>query len=179
MLVKEKQTKVFDALKDKFGLTNVMQTPKITKVVVSVGTGKIQDKNKIEIVKDRLAKITGQVPSPRPAKKSIATFKVRAGDTVGYQVTLRGERMNSFLDKLIDVALPRTRDFRGLKRSSIDEMGNYTFGIKEHSVFPEASNEDVRDVFSMAVTIVTNTNDPEQTLALLEHHNFPLVKEEK
>ena len=105
----------YGALKTDFGYTNVMQAPKVEKVVVSVGTGRVQDKAKIALIQDRLAQITGQKPSPRPAKQSIASFKLREGDIIGYQITLRGARMMHFLDKLINLALPQTRDFRGLK----------------------------------------------------------------
>ena len=115
----------------------------------------VQDKAKLALIQDRLAKITGQKVSLRPAKQSIASFKLRAGDIVGYQVTLRGERMIHFLDKLIHLALPQTRDFRGLKVSAIDEMGNYTIGIKENTIFPECGDDELKDVFSLAITIVT------------------------
>jgi len=176
--MKEKLQSVFEALKDTFSYKNVMQSPRITKVVVSTGTGKIDDKKKIELIQDRLAKITGQKPSPRPAKQSIATFKLREGDIIGYQVTLRGERMNDFLDKLIHVALPNTRDFRGLKVTAIDEMGNYTLGIKEHTIFPETSDEEIRDVFGFAVTLVTTAKTKEEAEALLRHMGLPLQKVE-
>ena len=114
--VKEKFSTTYDALKDTFGYTNVNQAPRIEKVVVSTGTGKIDDKQKLALIENRLAVITGQKPSPRPAKKSIASFKLREGDIIGYQVTLRGARMEHFLDKLVHIALPQTRDFRGIKQ---------------------------------------------------------------
>lgn len=175
--VKKKNT--FEALKDKFSLLNVMQTPKIGKMIVSVGIGSITDKNKRKLIEDRLMKITGQKPVGAKAKKSIATFKLREGDVVGYQITLRGKRMESFLDKLIHIALPRTKDFRGISSNAIDDMGNYTLGIKEHTIFPETSDEDVRDIFGMAITIVTNTSKKEETRALLEHLGFPFKKDEE
>ena len=146
---------------------------------MSVGVGSTKDKRKIETVIDRLTKITGQKPSARPAKKSIATFKLREGDIVGYQVTLRGPCMYDFLDKFIHIALPRTRDFRGIKRTSIDEMGNISIGIKEHTIFPETSDEELRDVFGFNVTIATSTHGKEETEALLEGVGFPLRKEEE
>jgi len=177
-LLKEKQNKAIDALKADFGYTNKMQSPRIEKVLVSVGIGSVKDKKKIELIEDRLSKITGQKPSARPAKKSIAAFKLREGDIVGYQVTLRGKRMDMFLDKLVHVALPRTRDFRGLKRTSVDEMGNCTIGIKEHTIFPETSDEDIKDVFGLATTIVTSSDNRKETLAFLEHLGFPFRKEE-
>jgi large subunit ribosomal protein L5 len=165
---------VFESLKGDFGYTNVMQAPKIEKVVVSVGTGRVQDKAKIALIQDRLAQITGQKASARPAKQSIASFKLREGDIIGYQITLRGKRMVSFVDKLIHLALPQTRDFRGLKASSIDEMGNYTLGIKEHTVFPECADEELKDVFSFAVTIVTTAKTKKEAEAFLRHIGLPL-----
>lgn len=169
----------FEALKSKLGYTNVMQTPKITKIVVSVGTGKVQDKQRLALIQDRLARITGQKASPRPAKKSIASFKLREGDIIGYQVTLRGARMQDFLFKLINLALPQTRDFRGLRTTSFDEMGNYTIGIKEHTIFPETADEDLKDVFGFAITIVTTAKTKEEAEALLRHVGLPLQTEEK
>lgn len=176
------QTRVknaFDSLKGEFGYKNVMQAPRVEKVVVSVGTGRVQDKARIALIQDRLARITGQKPAPRPAKKSIASFKLREGDIIGYQVTLRGARMNHFLDKLINLALPRTRDFRGLKVTAIDEMGNYTLGIKDHTVFPECGEEELKDVFSLAITIVTTASERKEAEAFLRHLGMPLVKEEE
>jgi large subunit ribosomal protein L5 len=167
----------FDALKGEFGYTNLHQAPTITKVVVSVGTGRVDDKQKIQLIQDRLATITGQKASPRPAKQSIASFKLREGDIIGYQVTLRGERMVHFLDKLIHIALPQTRDFRGLKTTSVDDMGNYTIGIKEHTIFPETADEELKDVFGMSVTLVTTASDKKEAIALLRHIGLPLKKE--
>lgn len=176
MLV-EKQNKVFGALKGAFGYTNPLETPCIEKVVVSTGIGKVQDKNKIKLIQERLAKITGQKTAARPAKKSIAAFKLREGDVIGYQVTLRGKRMNDFLDRLINIALPRTRDFRGLRVSSIDEMGNCTIGVLEHTIFPETADEDLKDVFGFAITIVTTAKTKKEAEALLRHLGFPFQKE--
>jgi large subunit ribosomal protein L5 len=175
---KARVAKAFDALKGEFAYTNVMQAPKIEKVVVSVGTGRVQDKARIALIQDRLAVITGQKASPRPAKQSIASFKLREGDIIGYQVTLRGARMIAFLDKLIHLSLPQTRDFRGLKVSSIDEMGNYTIGIKESTIFPECGDEEIRDVFSLAITIVTTAKDKKEAEAFLRHIGLPLQKVE-
>jgi large subunit ribosomal protein L5 len=159
------------------GWTNVMQTPKVAKVVVSVGVGKMaKDKNKVELVAERLGRITGQKPVVRGAKKAIATYKTRIGDKVGYQVTLRGKRAEDFLNRLIHVALPRTKDFKGISASSVDDMGNYTLGIKEHSVFPETADEDIRDVFGMAVTVVTTAKSKAEAKAYLSHLGFPFKK---
>lgn len=170
------QAEAYEALKTKLGLKNPMQTPKITKVVVSSGTGSIKDKKKVEIVMDRLSRITGQKPAVRNSKKSIASFKVREGEPVGYQITLRGPRMLDFIDRLINVALPRTKDFRGISRTGIDEMGNYSFGIRENTIFPESSDEDLKDVFGMAITVVTSSKDPKHTEAYLEYLGFPFKK---
>lgn len=175
--LKEKLDGTFEALKGTLGYTNPMQTPRLEKVVVSIGIGKIDDKARKQAIFDRLAKITGQKPSPRPAKQSIASFKLREGDIIGYQVTLRGERMHHFFDKLVHIALPQTRDFRGLKATAIDEMGNITLGIKEHTIFPETRDEDIRDVFSLAITIVTTAKTKAEAEAFLRHIGLPLQKE--
>lgn len=174
--VKEKQTNIFRLLKDKFGYKNAMQAPRVLRVVVNVGVGSIKDKTKAEIIPDRLMKITGQKPSQRGAKKSIATFKVRHGDIIGYMVTLRGARMNTFIDKLINVVLPRTRDFKGISRSAIDDMGNLTIGIKEHTIFPETSDEELKNVFGMSISFVTNTNDKKAAEEFFEHLGVPFHK---
>jgi large subunit ribosomal protein L5 len=176
--IKEKQNKVFDSLKSAFNYKNRMQAPKLVKAVVSTGIGSIKDKNKIKVIEDRLTKITGQKPVPRGAKKSIASYKTRQGDIIGYQVTLRGKRMRDFLDKLISIALPRTRDFRGLNIKGIDEIGNFTIGVKEHIVFPETADEDLKDVFGLAITVVTTAKNKKEAQALLKELGFPLKKEE-
>jgi len=173
--VKEKEKKMFELKKDAFGYTNIFMAPRVVKIVVNAGTGSTKDKNKIEVIQDRLAKITGQKSSPRIAKKSIATFKLREGETVGFATTLRGNRMYNFLDKLINVAIPRMRDFKGLSRTSIDGMGNYTIGIKEHSIFPETADEDLRDVFGFNITIVTSAKTREEAEALLEQIGLPFA----
>lgn len=172
----ERQKSAFDTLKPSFGYTNRMQTPKITKVVISTGIGKVADPKQVELIQDRLARITGQKPAARGAKKSVASFKVRQGDVIGYQITLRGERMRDFFDKLVHIALPRTRDFRGLKPSAIDEIGNLTLGITEHTIFPETSDEEQRSVFGFAVTIVTTAKDRKEAEAYLRHMGVPLKK---
>ena len=177
--IREKQNKAFEALKGTLGLKNKMQTPKITKVVLNVGTGSFKDKNKNKIVDDRLAKVTGQKAVLKVAKKSVATFKVRQGDPVGYQVTLRGQRMFDFLDKLVYIALPRTKDFRGLSALAIDNMGNYTLAIKDNSVFPETADEELKDVFGMGITVVTSTKDKKSAKIFLDYLGFPFKKEEE
>ncbi|MFA6445840.1 MAG: 50S ribosomal protein L5 [Candidatus Paceibacterota bacterium] len=175
---KEKHDGAFSALKEAFGYTNPMQAPHLVKAVINVGIGSLKDKKKIELIKDRIQKITGQKPASRAAKKSIATFKLREGEPVGLQVTLRGKRMFDFMSKLLNVSLPRTRDFRGVSKRSIDEMGNYTFGIKEHVIFPETADEDIKDVFGLAITVVTSASDVKVTEAFLAYLGFPFKKEE-
>ncbi len=176
--IKEKISGSFEALKSAFEYKNPMQAPRLEKVVVSVGIGKVEDKAKRELIFSRLALITGQKPSPRAAKQSIASFKLREGEIIGYQVTLRGSRMYNFVDKLIHVSLPQTRDFRGLKTTAIDDMGNITLGIKEHTIFPETADEDIRDVFSLAITMVTTAKTKAEAEAFLRHIDLPLMKEE-
>ena len=168
------QQNTFTALKSEFGYTNVMQTPKVSKIVVSTGVGSLKDKKKLELIIERLTRITGQAPAVRGAKKSIANFKSRVGDVAGYQVTLRGVRMQSFLDKLIHIVLPRFKDFRGIKPSAIDEMGNISIGFKEHIAFPETSDEDTKDIFGLAVTIVTTAKSKKEAEAFLRHLGLPL-----
>ncbi|MDQ2933216.1 MAG: 50S ribosomal protein L5 [bacterium] len=167
----------FKALQGPLELKNAMQAPRLLKVVISNGFGSTKDKKKIELIADRLAKITGQKPAIRSTKKAIASFKTRLGDPVGYQITLRGPRMHEFLERLIHIALPRTKDFRGLSRTSVDAMGNYTFGIKEHTIFPETADEDLKDVFGFAITMVTTSRDKKSTIAFLEHIGMPLKRE--
>jgi len=164
----------YTSLKGEFGYKNVMQAPRVTKVVISVGTGRVQDKAKLALIRDRLARITGQKPAPRPAKQSVASFKSRKGDIIGYQITLRGVRMEHFLDKLIHLALPQTRDFQGLKRTAIDAMGNYSIGIKEHTIFPECGDEEIKDVFPLGITIVTTAKEKKEAEAFLRHIGVPL-----
>lgn len=168
----------FKALKGQFGWKNNMQAPQLKKIAISTGIGSLKDKKKIELISDRLSKITGQKPAIRGAKKSIASFKVRTGDPVGYQITLRGKRMYDFVDRLIHIALPRTKDFRGISRTAVDQMGNYTLGVKEHTIFAETSDEDLKDVFGMGITIVTSSEKKDQTIAFLEYLGFPFKKEE-
>lgn len=154
-----------------------MQTPRVEKVVISVGVGRVaKEKGKLELIANRLAKITGQKPLTRGAKKSIAAFKTRTGDPVGYQVTLRGKRAEDFLNRLVHVALPRTKDFRGLSPNSIDAMGNVTLGIKEHTVFPETADEELKDVFGMAITVVTSAKSKKEAAEYLTHLGFPFKK---
>ena len=167
---------MFKTLKEKFGYNNTMQTPRLEKIVVAAKVGSMKDKGKVEVVIDRLARITGQKPKANQAKKSIATFKLREGTIIGYSVTLRGARMRQFLDKLIHIALPRTRDFRGLRVEAVDEMGNYSIGIKEHTIFPETSDEDQKDVFGLGITLVTTAKSKEESIEYLRSLGLPIKK---
>ena len=171
-----KKKTAFEALKVKLGLENVMQAPRVQKVIVSVGTGSTNDKNKVKLIEDRITKITGQKPVVNKARKSIATFKLREGDAVGFQATLRGPRMSEFLDKLIHIALPRTKDFRGINNTIIDDMGNATIGIKENSIFPENGEEELRDIFGFAVTIVTTAKTKTEARKFFETIGIPFAK---
>jgi large subunit ribosomal protein L5 len=174
--IKTKQKKAFAEMKSVFGYKNSMQAPRLVKAVVSTGTGKSRDPKRNDLIVDRLSKITGQKPALRGAKKSIASFKVREGDPVGITVTLRGDRMQSFLDKLINIAIPRMKDFRGLDAKAIDEIGNYTLGLREHSIFTETSNEDLKDVFGLAITVVTTAKTDKEAKAFLDILGFPFKK---
>lgn len=168
----------YAALQGQFGYKNKLAAPRLQKVVISSGTGKKGrfDKTVHDFVADRLTKITGQKASPRQSKKSIAGFKMRQGDTVGAVVTLRGKNMITFLDKLIHVALPRTKDFRGLNRTAVDEMGNLTIGIREHTIFPECSEEDLKDVFGLSIAIVSTAKSKAEAEAFLTHLGIPFKK---
>ena len=174
----EKQAKVFEILGTDLGLKNVMQTPKIEKIIVNVGSGSRQKQDRManQFIAEQLMKITGQKPSGRTAKTSIAGFKIREGDVVGQSVTLRGERMASFFDKLVNVALPRTKDFRGLETRVIDSMGNMTLGIKEHTIFPETGDEELRNIFGLSITVVTSAKDKKSAEAYLRFLGVPFKK---
>lgn len=160
----------------KFGYKNLMAVPKIEKAVINTGIGSVKDDSQKETILKQLSLITGQKLSERPAKKSISTFKLRQGSIVGYSVTLRGRKMNDFLDKMINVAIPRKRDFRGLNPKSVDEAGNLTIGFKEHIVFPEMASEDVRYFFGFSVTIVTTAKTKQEALDLFRLLGFPFTK---
>ena len=176
--VKDKIKSVFQTLKGSLDFTNPMQATKLEKIVVSVGTGRVQkDKNKMKLIEERLARITGQKPIKRPAKKSVASFKLREGDIIGYQVTLRGDSMYNFIDKLINISFPRTRDFRGIDQKSIDDVGNLTIGVPEHIIFPETSDEEATNVFGLSVVLVTTAKDKKTSLEFLKHIGLPFKKQ--
>ena len=180
LTVKEKEKEIFEKMKGAFHYKNIMAAPKMQKIVLNVGTGTAlkKDKNKNEAISDRLAKITGQKGALRGAKQSIASFKTRKGDPVGIVVTLRGSRMYAFLEKLINVAIPRTKDFRGINRKAVDNMGNLTIGIKEHTIFPETADEDIKDVFGLSITLVGSAKNKKEGTAFFELLGVPFKKEE-
>src|SRR3989344_9679259 len=171
------QKEVTPALREKFGYKNIMAVPKIENVVVNCGIGRIRDEKQQEEIRKFLALITAQKPAPRPAKKAIASFKTRRGLTIGYQVTLRGRRMYDFISRLVNIALPRTRDFRGLDEKSFDNKGNLTIGVKEHIVFPEMIGEDYRFLFGLEVTVVSSAKTREEGIELLRLLGFPIKSE--
>lgn len=179
--LKEKFLKeVIPAMKKEFGYTNDFAVPHIKKVVINAGVGKSLDNKKLldQIVQD-IATITGQKPVLKLAKKSISSFKIREGIPVGVAVTLRGEKMYEFMDKLINIALPRVRDFRGIPGNSFDGRGNYSLGIREHYVFPEINADVTSSIFGLQVTVVTDAKSDNEAKSLLIHLGFPIKKEEK
>jgi len=176
-LQEQYNTKIAKSLKEKFGYKNVMQVPKVLKIVVNVGVGKVkEDKKKIEQIVEDLKKITGQAPVKTKARISIAGFKVRENQIVGVVVTLRGYRMYSFLDKLVNVSLPRVRDFQGINPNGFDGRGNYHLGLKEQLVFPEISSESLENIFGMEISVVTNAKKDEPARELLTQFGFPFKK---
>ena len=157
-----------------FAYQNRLEVPKINKIVLNMGIGEnVSDSKKINSAVDALELISGQKPVKTIAKKAIAGFKLREGLPVGVKVTLRKKVMYEFIDRLINIALPRVRDFRGLNKKSFDGNGNYAFGIKEHIIFPEINYESVTDIWGMDVIISTSANTDEEALALLKGFNFP------
>lgn len=160
-------------------LANIQQVPKIKKIVISVGLGKHQgDKNFYEVAKNTITKVTGQAPVDRMARKSIATFKIRAGmNRIGICVTLRGDRMYEFLDRFVNVYLPRVKDFHGVSPKSFDKEGNFNYGIIEQSIFPELTFEETQVLHGLQVTIVIQNNQPAHSLLLLEKFGIPFEKD--
>ena len=170
-------TAVRPALMAKFGYKNVMQVPKVQKVVINMGVGEaVRDSKKIESATRELAAITGQKPIVTRAKKANAAFKLREGMAIGCKVTLRREQMYEFLDRLVNIALPRVRDFRGLNGKSFDGRGNYAMGIKEQIVFPEINYDQVDDVRGMDIIVVTSARSDDEARELLTGFEFPFVK---
>lgn len=169
--------KLVSQLKSELGLNNTMQVPKITKITVNMGVGEaVADRKVIDAAVNDMTKITGQKPMLCKARKAIASFKLREGLAIGCKVTLRGERMYEFLDRLITVAMPRIRDFRGVSPRAFDGRGNYTLGIKEQIIFPEIQYDTIDQLRGMDITITTTASDDKQGRALLQAFNFPFRK---
>ena len=173
--LKEKYVgEIVPALKQKFAYQSVMQVPKIEKVVLNMGIGEaVADRKKVENAANDLALISGQKPVTTRARKSIATFKVREGMTLGAKVTLRGDRMYEFLDRFVTIAMPRIKDFRGLNPKSFDGRGNYACGLKEHIVFPEIDYDKVDEIWGMDVIVCTSATTDDEARELLRGFNFP------
>jgi len=165
---------VVPALREEFGFRNVMQVPRLEKIVINMGVGEaIQNPKLLDAAMNDLALITGQKPRVNRARLSVASFKLREGMPIGCKVTLRGERMYEFLDRLINLALPRIRDFRGVPTRGFDGRGNYTLGIREHVIFPEIDYDKIVQVFGMDITFVTTARTDEEARALLKHLKMP------
>ncbi len=178
MLLKDRYKKeIAPTLMKEFSYKSVMQIPRIEKIVINAGVGDAtQDSKNIDSVYNEISVITGQKPIKTKAKKSLATYKLREGQEIGVKVTLRNDQMWNFLDKLILVAIPRIRDFRGISTKSFDGRGNFTMGIKEQIIFPEINFDDVKRIRGFDITIVTSANKNEEALSLLKHVGIPFVK---
>ena len=178
-LLEQYKLKILPELKAELKLANDMAVPRLEKVIVNVGIGRIlqQQPKSLDTIIETIARIVGQKPVSRQAKKSISAFKIREGQIVGLSVTLRGKRMYEFIDKLVNAALPRTRDFRGISRKGLDGKGNYSLGLREHIVFPEISGEDASMSFGVEVTIVTTARTDEAAYLLLKKLGFPFSAE--
>lgn len=171
------EKKIRPELSKELGIKNLMAVPRLSKVVLNAGVGRaVADSKNIETAKETLAAISGQSPVSKTAKKSIAGFKLREGMAIGVSVTLRGKKMYEFIDRLINVALPRVRDFRGIKKEAFDGHGNYSLGIREHTVFPELTGKDVSAI-SLQINIETTAKDDEGAKALLTSMGFPFKHE--
>lgn len=170
----EYDRKIKSALTEKFGYANVMQVPRLDKVVLNMGIGEaVNDRKKVELAAADLALIAGQKPIVTHSRKAIATFKLREGQAIGAKVTLRKSKMYDFVDRLVNIALPRVRDFRGLNPKSFDGKGNYSLGLKEHLVFPEIDYDKSGETWGMDITICTTATTDDEARALLTAFNFP------
>lgn len=177
--LKEEYVKKFRGeLKKELKLENTMEVPTFRKVVVNVGLGEAtSDKGVIDTVSDELAQITGQMPVKTLSRRAISSFQIRKGDVIGLKVTLRGNRMWEFIDKLINVAIPRTKDFRGFSSKAFDGQGNYTLGIEEQTIFPEIDPNSIAKMRGLEITLVTSTPDDARAKALLDKFGFPFTKD--
>jgi large subunit ribosomal protein L5 len=179
-LKRDYEERIVAAMTEKFGYKNPMQVPRLEKIVINMGVGEAtQDKKKVDIAASEMELIAGQKPVVTKAKKSIAQFKLREGMPIGAKVTLRRERMYEFLDRLVTVALPRVRDFRGLNPKSFDGRGNYAMGLKEQIIFPEISYDRIDKVRGMDVIVTTTAKTDEEARELLRLFNFPFPVEEE
>jgi large subunit ribosomal protein L5 len=178
--MKQKYTDILPALREELQIKNVMQTPKVEKIVISVGAGEEgRDSKLIQNMADTISLIAGQKAVITLAKKSVAGFKAREGSPSGIKVTLRGDNMYNFLDKLISIALPRVKDFRGVSRKGFDGRGNYSFGLDEQLMFPEVVYDDIMKTHGMNITIVTSSEDDKGAFVLLEKLGMPFAKGRK
>ena len=176
-LKSEYRQRIRAAMKEQFGYTNEMQIPKLDKIVLNMGIGEaVSDSKKVNSAIADLAKIAGQKPQPTKARNSIAGFKLREGMVVGAKVTLRADRMYEFLDRLVTIALPRVKDFRGLKPTSFDGRGNYAMGLKEHIVFPEINYDQIDQMWGMDIIVATTAKSDEEARQLLREFQFPFVQ---
>ena len=177
-LKEDYSNKIIKELKDKLGLTNIMQVPTLEKIVISRGVGAaVSDKKLIDHAVEELTLISGQKAIATLSKKDVASFKLRKGTPIGAKVTLRGDRMYEFLDRLITIALPRVRDFQGIKADGFDGRGNYNLGVKEQIIFPEINIDKVNKISGMDITFVTNTNSNKEAKALLTELGLPFKKQ--
>ena len=171
---------IVESIKKKFSMKNKLMVPKLTKVVLNMGLGKDStDKKIVQNCIEDLSMISGQKPILTKYKKSISNFKTRKGSVAGVKVTLRNKKMYEFVDRLVNIALPRIKDFQGLSLDGFDRFGNYTFGIKEHIIFPEISFDKVDRIRGMDIILVMNGKDKKFTLALLKEMNFPFIKKQE
>ncbi len=167
-------------LQEEFSYENIMAVPKLKKIVINSGVGEaVENPKELELVTENLARITGQKPVTTKSKKSISNFKVREGMPIGCKVTLRKRIMFEFLDRLINLALPRMRDFQGVPDKSFDGRGNYTLGVQEHTIFPEIDTDNVDKIHGLDITFVTSAETDEEAYALLKHFGMPFVKRNK
>ena len=177
-LKEEYNNKIKQELMKEGGFKNPMEVPMLKKIVVNVGAGEaVNNKTAIEEIVEILRLITGQKPVVNKAKKAVSAFKIREGMEIGVSATLRGDRMWEFFDKLVNIVLPRTKDFRGLDVSAFDGAGNYSLGIEDHTVFPEIDANNVRKIRSLEVTVVTTAKDDKSAKALLDKFGFPFKKD--
>jgi large subunit ribosomal protein L5 len=177
-LQEQYKTELAGEIQKKLGLTNSQEVPRITKITLNMGVGgAIADKKVLEKARADMEKISGQRPVTRLARRSVATFKLRDGMPIGCKVTLRRERMYEFLDRLVNIAIPRIRDFRGLNPKSFDRQGNYSMGVTEQIIFPEINYDEIDAIRGMDITITTTARNAEEGRALLEAFNFPFKKQ--